>query len=145
MTVVGRQQRPGAVTFVGIVLYISAAISAVTALVAFLNRNDADFQLTTGVSSDGLIATAAIEGALALVLFLVAGGVMSGMKLARVLVAFAYGARMVVAVYWMLTHEGGGFGSGGLLTVGIGIFVLWALYGHAESARYFNKLPALRD
>ena len=45
----------------------------------------------------------------------------------------------------MLTQKGGGFGSGGLLTVGIGIFVLWALYGHAESARYFNKLPALRD
>jgi hypothetical protein len=145
MTMLGRQQRPGAVTFVGIVLYISAAISAVTALVAFLNRNDADFQLTTGVSSDGLIATAAIEGALALLLFLVAGGVMSGMKLARMLVAFVYGARMVVAVYWMLTHQAGGFGTGGLLTVGIGIFVLWALYGHAESARYFNKLPALRE
>jgi hypothetical protein len=145
MTMIGRQQRPGVVTFVGIVLYISAAISAVTALVAFLNRNDADFAANAGVSSDALLATAAIEGALALLLFLVAGGVMSGMRLSRMLVAFVYGARMCVAVYWMLTHHGGGFGSGGLLTVGIGIFVLWALYGHAESARYFNKLPALRE
>jgi hypothetical protein len=135
------QERPGVVTFVGVLLYISAAISALTAIVAFLNRNDDSFLATAGVTSDALMATAILEGVMALLLVLVASSLMSGMQLARFLVALVYGGRMLLAVYWMLTHEGGGFGQGGIITVGVGVFILWALYGHAESALYFDKRP----
>ena len=69
---------------------------------------------------------------------------MSGMQLARFLVALVYGGRMLLAVYWMLTHEGGGFGQGGIITVGVGVFILWgplrscrvgALFRQAADAR----------
>jgi len=137
MTLMRAQERPGVVTFVGIVLYISAAISAVSAIVVFIDRNDAVYQATTGRTSTELILTAIVEGIIAILLVFVASGVLTGMRGARLLVALVYGIRMVVAAYWMLSYQGGGFGDGGILTIGIGIFVLWALYGHAESARYF--------
>jgi hypothetical protein len=43
-----------------------------------------------------------------------------------------------VVAYWMITHLGGGIQWNALINAGFGIFVLWALYGNAESERFFR-------
>ena len=134
-------RRPGVVTFVGVVLYIKAAIAAVVAIALFFNRDNADFMSVTGRDSDWLTGTAVGEIIMAVLLFLVAAAIMSGAKWARLAVAIVLGIRMAVAVYWMIVHFGGGLQWNALLTVGIGIFVLWALYGNDASERYFEGHP----
>jgi hypothetical protein len=51
------------------------------------------------------------------------------------------GDRHAVAVYWMITHVGGGLQWNAILSVGVGIFVLWSLFGNAESNAYFEGHP----
>ena len=138
MTMAGATRRPGPVTFVGVVLYIQAFIAAAFALVVFIERNNSDLQSVTGQSDSDLIVVAIVEAIIAVGLFLVASGIMSGAKWARELVAIVVGVRMVVAGWWMISHHAGGFLTAGLVTIGISIFVLWALYGHNESDAFYE-------
>ena len=45
---------------------------------------------------------------------------------------------MALATWLLFTHHDGGYTTRALVTLGIGAFVLWALYGHAESEEYFE-------
>ncbi len=66
----------------------------------------------------------------AILLFLVASAIMSGAKWARVAVAIVLGIRLAFATYWMIVHIGGGLQWNAIVSAGIAIFVLWALYGN---------------
>lgn len=131
-------RRPGVVTFVGIVIYIQAFVAAAFAIVMLVERNNDKFQLVTGQSDSDLIVHAIVEGLVALALFVVGMGILSGSKGFRLFVAIVMGFRIVVSAYWMLTHHAGGYDSAAIVTILIGVFVLWALYGHKESDAYFE-------
>jgi hypothetical protein len=130
--------RPGPVTFVGIVLYIKAALAVAVGLALIFERDNGQLQSVTGQGRDFLVGTAVGELFAALVLFLVGAAVMSGGKWARLLVAIVVGLRLASAVYWMVSHTGGGLQWNALILTGLGVFVLWALYGNEESAAYFE-------
>ncbi len=134
---VGRQ-RPGVVTFVGIVLYIQAFASAAYGLVAFLERNNERMHLVTGQDSDALVIQSIIQLLVAVLLFLVASSIMSGTHWGRLLVAIVAGVQIVTLTWILVTHHGGGFQTLGVVYIGIDIFVLWALYGHKESQEYYE-------
>ncbi len=135
---IGTARRPGVVTFVGIVIYIQAFIALAFGIVAFVERNNAKLSLVTGQSSGDLIVTAIVEVIIALALFAVGTGILSGLKGARLLVAIVMGFRIVVAAWWMITHHAGGFHSAGIVTIGVAVFVLWALYAHKESDEFYE-------
>ena len=135
---ISRTRRPGVVTFVGIVIYIQAVVALAYAIVAFIERNNAKLSLVTGQSSSDWIVTSIVEVLIAVALFAVGAGVLSGSKGARLLVAIVMGFRIVVSVWWMVTHHAGGFHSAGIMTIGVAIFVLWALYGHKESDEFYE-------
>ena len=53
---------------------------------------------------------------------------------------------MALVARWMITHLGGGLRWSALLTIGLGIFVLWALYGNEQSdAPYDANKSASQD
>ena len=131
-------RRPGVVTFVGIVVYIQAFIAAAFAVVLFIERNNKQYQLVTGQSDSDILVNSIVEGIVALALFAVGYGLLSGSKGFRLFVAIVMGVRIVASAYWMLTHHAGGYDSAAIVTILIGIFVLWALYGHKESDAYFE-------
>jgi hypothetical protein len=135
---VGTRQRPGVVTFVGIVLYIQAFAAAAYGLVAFLERDNKQMQLVTGQDSDALIVQSIIQFGVAVLLFLVASSIMAGTSWGRVLVAIVAGIQIVVLTWMLLTHHAGGFQTLGIVYIGIDIFVLWALYGHKESQEFYE-------
>ena len=137
MTYRSREPRPGVLTFVGIVLYIDAAISAVAGIVILLERNDASFQSVTGQTADELLILALAEFVVAMALFAVASGIMWGVPWARLVTAVVLGIQLVVATYGLIAHDAGGVQWNAIITAGFALFVLWALYGNSESQQYF--------
>ena len=134
-------KRPGVVTFVGVVLYIQAFFALIIGIALLVERNNSQLLDLTGRDADYITTTAIVEIIIAVLLFLVASSLLSGAKWARLVVAIVAGIRMVVAGYWLIAHFGGGLQENALLQVGIGIFVLWALYGNDKSAAYFEGNP----
>lgn len=135
---VGEGRRPGVVTFIGIILYIQALVAAAFGIVAFLERNNTDWQAVTGQSDSDLIVFAIVELIFAVVLFLVASGVMSGAKWARMLVAIVAAFRVFALAWWMIAHHAGGIHTAAIVQVLIYVFVLWALYGHKDSDAFYE-------
>jgi hypothetical protein len=132
-------KRPGVVTLVGIVVYINAALAAITAVAVFLNRDNGEWQSIYKATDSELLTLAIIEGLVAILLFAVGSGVLSGAKWARLAVAIVVGIRVAVLTWFMLTHLGNGaFTFGSVIALGLGLFVLWALYGKDESVAYYD-------
>lgn len=136
-------RRPGVVTFIGVVLYIQAFFALVAAIVllAFATRlaNVITEISTEPVTSGALLLSGISELILAALLFVVARGIMQGNAGARLFVAVVEGLRMVIALAAMLYYHDGAFVESGVVTILIGVFVLWALYGNDHSDDYFDS------
>jgi hypothetical protein len=135
-------KRPGVVTFIGVILYIQAVLAAVAAVVALAYKTRLADAITSqsGVefSSDNIIWVAILEIVAAVVLFLVASGIMRGSRGYRLFVAIVEGFRIATAFFYMLWHHDGPFVESGIVTILISSFVLWALY-HERADEYFES------
>jgi hypothetical protein len=129
------------VSFIGIVLYIKAFMALIVGIALLVERDNSALLEATGRDGDYILGTAIGEFIAFALLFLVASAIMSGAKWARLVTAIVVGLNMVLTVWWMITHFGGGLQWRALLTVGIGVFVLWALYGNEQSDAYFEGSP----
>jgi hypothetical protein len=130
-------RRPGLVTLIGVIIYIQAAMAAAAAIVTIGFSGSDQVRDEVGLSSAGMIWTGIWEAVMAVLLFLVGGGIMRGSRGFRLLVAVVIGIRMVSAVILMLVHHTGGYLFNGIIAVILGLFVLWALYGNERSDEYF--------
>ena len=132
--------RPGVVTFIGAVLYIQAFLAAVAAvsmvvwrddIVGYLERHGTE--LADGTFTGSIIG----EAIMAVLLFVVAAGIMRGSSGMRLFVAIVQSLAMGVAVYGLIAHHVGGYVYRSVFTLFVGVFVLWALYANEESDRFF--------
>ena len=134
-------RRPGVVSFIGIILYIQAFLAAVATVAMLIWRDDVlDFLAKEGSPlSDGAFTGTIIGEAIAAVLlFVVANGIMRGSKGMRLFVAIVQCISMGTAIYILIGHHVGGYVYRAVFSLFIGVFVLWALYGNEESDRYFE-------
>ena len=134
-------RRPGVVSFIGIILYVQGFLAAVAAISMLIWRDDIlDFLEKEGSPlSDGAFTGSIIGEAIAAVLlFLVAAGIMRGSNGMRLLVAIVECFSMAVAIYVLVAHHTGGLVYRAVFSLFVGVFVLWALYGNDESDRYFE-------
>ena len=134
-------RRPGVVSFIGVVMYIQGFLAAVAAVAMLIWRDDVlDFLEREGTSlSDGAFTGTIIGEAIAAVLLIiVANGIMRGSKGMRLLVAIVQCFAMALAIYGLIAHHVGGYVYRGVFSLFLGLFVLWALYGNEESDRYFE-------
>lgn len=136
MTIV---KRPGVITFIGVLIYISAAMAAIASIAAFLGKGTAE-AAALGLSDTSLVTAGVVEAIIAVLMVLTAYYLMSGSKGARLVVAVVMGIRLVAVVWIMLTHHVGGFLWSGLLSAAFALFVLWALYGDDRSEEYFEAI-----
>jgi hypothetical protein len=136
-------KRPGVVTFIGVVLYIQAALAAVAGIVmlAFKDRVNDAINHSSGVTleSNSVVLGAVGELVLAVLLFLVAAGLMRGSRGWRAFVGIVEGLRIVYALFIGLWYHSSAFVESAVVTILIGVFVLWALYGHEKSEEYFES------
>lgn len=138
MSTLAQRQRPGVVTLIGLLIWVQAILAGVAAFAAFAFRNDSDFQASAGLDADQILGVAIGEAILAVVLVILAISLMGGSSGARTFVGVVEIIRIGVAAWWIVTHHTGGFMSKGLITIGVGILVLWALYGNEKSDEYFR-------
>ena len=134
-------QRPGVVTFIGVILYVQAFLAAVAAIVMLAFRSEVlDFLEKEGSPLTDASVTGTIigEGVAALLLFVVASGLMAGRRGIRAFVAIVECLLMGFALYAMLTHHTGAYLYRGLFSLLVGVFVLWALYGNDRSEAFFE-------
>ena len=135
-------RRPGVVTFIGVILYVQAALAAVAGISLLIWRNDVlDWLEREGAPlSDGALTGTIIGEFIAAALaFLAAAGLMRGSSGWRLVVAIVQGIAMAFAVYTLIAHHVGGLVYRSVFTLFVGVFVLWALYGNDESDRYFEE------
>jgi hypothetical protein len=130
-------KRPGVITFIGVLLYINAALAAIASIASFVARGT-DEALALGLSDDSLLTSGIAEAIAAVLLVFAAWYLMSGASGARLVVAIVVGIRLALLVWVMLTHHVGGFLWTGLISAGFGLFILWALYGDDRSEKYFE-------
>jgi hypothetical protein len=135
-------RRPGVVTFIGVILYIQAALAAIAGISLLIWRNDIrDWLEQEGapLSNGGLTGTIIGEFIAAALALLAAAGLMRGSSGWRLVVAIVQGIAMAFAVYTLIAHHVGGLVYRSVFTLFIGAFVLWALYANDESDRYFEQ------
>jgi hypothetical protein len=134
-------RRPGVVTFIGVILFIQAFMNLVGAVVLFLNRDDQALN-EIGISSDELMWASILSLATAVLLVIVGAGILGGSRAARLFVAIVTAINMGAAVWMMFYFHDAGFLVVGLVPILIGVFVLWALYGHERSEEFFDRRVA---
>jgi hypothetical protein len=136
-------KRPGVVTFIGVILYIQAVLAVVAGIVAiaYKTRLSDTLERQSGVEfSDGsLLGVGIVELIMAVLLFFVASGIMRGSRGWRAFVGIVEGLRMATALFAMLYYHDSAFVESGVVTLLIGTFVLWALYGHEKSEAFFES------
>lgn len=129
------------VTFVAILLYIQAAMAMFAGVFGFLGRDEPEVQASLGLEADQFIWLLIIELVIALVLLVVATGIMNGARWARMLVTIGMGFRLVQAALFATL---GGVGGAGILAAVlyavIPLLVLWAVWGHDKGEAYFHQL-----
>jgi hypothetical protein len=135
-------RRPGVITFIAAILFIQAA-TALTAMVTMLiwRRPILEFleKEDSPLSNAGFTGTIVAEALSALVLVLVAAGLLRGSRGIRLLVAVVQGFSMAFAVYVLVGHHVGGYVYRAVFSLFVGVFVLWALYGNDESEAFFES------
>ena len=110
--------RPGVVTLVGVVITLWAVLAAIEAIALFFNRDNADWTAVYG--EDEIIA-------------------LSGAKWARLVVAIVVALRLPALTWFMLGHLGhGAFTWSTIVSLALGLFVLWALYGNDRSQAFYE-------
>ena len=141
-TIVTSARRPGVVTFIGVILYVQAALAAVAGISLLIWRNDVlDWLEQEGAPlGDGALTGTIVGEFIAAALALVAAaGLMRGSSGWRLVVAIVQGISMAFAVYTLIAHHVGGLVYRSVFTLFVGVFVLWALYGNDQSDRFFEE------
>lgn len=136
-----RAERPGVVSFIGIILYIQAFLAAVAAVAMSIWRNDIIDYLEehgTELSSGAFTGSIIGEAIAAVLLFIVANGIMRGSNGMRLFVALVQCFNMGLAIWILIAHHVGGYVYRGVFSLFVGVFVLWALYANEESDRFFR-------
>jgi hypothetical protein len=138
----GVVRRPGVVTFVGVILLIQAFLAVVESIVLLAFRDNVqDFLAEYGETmSDGSMTGTAIVGLIAALLLGIAGfGILGGSRIWRLLTVMVVALRMAFELYAMVVHPHGAYFTSGLVSLLVGFFVIWALYGHKESEEFYES------
>ena len=133
--------RPGVVTFVAVILYLQAALAAIAAVSLLIWRDDIlDFLEREGSPTGGglLNGTVAGEAITAILLFIVASGLLRGSNGVRLFVAIVQFLTMSLALFILIAHNSGGYVYRAVFSLFVGVFVLWVLYGNDEADKFFE-------
>ncbi|MGD9957601.1 MAG: hypothetical protein AB7O74_15075 [Candidatus Nanopelagicales bacterium] len=129
--------RPGVISFIGYVMILQAAFGAVQGVVSIALRNEARvLDALGGVTSGQLVVAGSASLVMAAIFAILGFGLLRGSRVSRGLVAAVQILHVMVASWSMFTHHEGAWLFTGLLTVGVAVFVLWALFNERSDAYY---------
>lgn len=132
-------KRPGVVSLIGVIMIIQATLTLVGGIVLLALSGEQRILEETDIETSGLIVAGIVSLIVGAIVLLVALSLMRGGKGARLLVTIVQVIAVASASWTMFTHHTGAFLFQGLLTIGIAVFVIWALYNERSDA-YFDSL-----
>jgi hypothetical protein len=131
------QKRPGVISFIGFMLILEAAFGAVAGIVVVALRGTDSVIEATGATGSELLIAGVLLLIVAGVEALVGLGILGGSRIARAIVAVIQVVHVMTAAWLMFTHHTGAFLNSGLISVGVALFVLWALFNE-RADEYYN-------
>jgi hypothetical protein len=130
------RQRPGVISFIGFIMLLQATFGLVGGIVLIALRSTSDVLDVTSATENELLWAGIVSIIVAAISGLIALGLLGGSRVARGIVAFVQILHVASAAWLMFTHHTGAFLWQGLITVGIAVFVLWALFNE-KADEYF--------
>lgn len=131
-------KRPGVVTLIGVIMLLQATFTLVGGVVLLALNTQERILAETGLSSSQLVTSGVVSLVVGAVVGLVSLLLLAGSRVARGLVAAVQVLNVAFAAWVMFAHHTGAYLYQGLLTVGIALFVLWALFNE-RADEYFES------
>lgn len=129
-------QRPGVITFIGVIMLIQASLNLVAGVVMIALNSQQRIIDETNLTSGELITSGIISLVVGAIVGLVTLALLAGSRVARGLVAAVQVLLVISATWHMFFNHTGAWLFSGLLQVAIAVFVLWALYNEKADAYY---------
>ena len=129
-------QRPGVITFIGVIMLIQAALNLVAGIVMIALNSQQRIIDETNLTSGELITSGVISLVVGVIVAAVTLALLAGSRVARGLVAAVQVLLVISATWHMFFNHTGAWLFSGLLQVAIAVFVLWALYNEKADAYY---------
>ena len=129
-------RRPGAITFIGVILLLQAVFGGIAGIVLIALQSNASVLKATNATKSELLTAGIIALIVAAIQLLIGLGILGGSRVARGIVAFVQLLNVGAATWVMFTHHTGAFLWQGVITIGIAVFVLWALFNEKADEYY---------
>jgi hypothetical protein len=129
-------KRPGVITFIGVILVLQAVLGGVAGIVLIALQSNASVLDATNATKSELLTAGIVALIVAAIQLLVGLGILGGSRVARGIVAFVQLINVAAAAWVMFTHHTGAFLWQGVVTIGIAVFVLWALFNDRADEYY---------
>lgn len=129
-------QRPGVITFIGVIMLIQAVLNLVAGIVMIALNGQQRIIDQTNLTSGELITSGVISLVVGAIVGLVTLALLGGSRVARGLVAAVQILLVISATFHMFFNHTGAWLFSGLLQIAIAVFVLWALYNERSDAYY---------
>lgn len=131
-TPAARPTRPGGVTLVAVLTWISGLLSIIGGGALIIVRDDADVQRSTGAESSTLVIVGLVSIIIGLVTIAVANGLLRGSGFARFLVTVLMLLEIVAGIYMIVKLPGQGVSA--WVNIVIGVVVILLLWSGRASA-----------
>ena len=129
-------QRPGVITFIGVIMLIQAALNLVAGITLIAFNSQQRIIEETNLTSGELITSGIIALVMGAIVGLVTLALLAGSRVARGLVAAVQILLVIGATFHMFFNHNGAWLFSSLLQIAIAVFVLWALFNEKADAYY---------
>jgi len=138
MTATTEPHRPVGVTILVVLLWIQAVLQVIGGAVLIFARNDVDILNQTSLSSGEMLAVGIGGIIIGVITGLVASGLGRGSNLARWIVAFFACLNLIYGIIEVFSISGHLIATG-LVTILLGVVVLYILFGERGSREFFER------
>jgi hypothetical protein len=131
-------QRPIGVTFIGVIGFVMGILHILGGVLIVLDYEDARLVRDSGMTHDQLLATGIVVGLIGIAVVVLSLALMGGSGLARFVFAFFVVLQVAGGLYSLVALSGEQQGAGAVSVV-LGLFVLFLLYGTEADREFFSS------
>jgi hypothetical protein len=130
-------RRPIGVTFIGILGVLMGLFHILAGVLIVIDRDDVHLIRESGMSKDQILAAGILIGLIGIAVLFLSMALMGGSSLARFVFAFFVVLQIAGGVYSLVAFNGEQQASGAVSLV-VGMFVLFLLYGTEADREFFT-------
>jgi hypothetical protein len=130
-------RRPIGVTFIGVIGAIMGILHILGGVLVIIDRDDARLLHDSGMTQDQLLAAGIGAAIIGILVLMLAMALLGGSPFARLVFAFFVVLQVAGGVYALVAYNGEQQATGAVSLV-LGLFVLFLLYGSEADREFFH-------